>query len=309
MAVLGRAAGAPDFHNTFIPELWVPEVQLQFEKASVFQDVSSNQYEGMIKNQGDTVNINIEPTVTVRDYVKHQNLESESPEPSTVVLEINKAKYFRIAIDSIDQAQSMPNLLSMYAQSGGRRMKEEIDKTVLQGIYNSENASNSGATAGADTSAFNMGVSGTPVALSASNIVNYLTDCSTVLDEQSVPEDGRWIILPPHIINLLLKSDLKDASMTGDSKSVALNGKYHRMIAGFTVYQSRQLYSVSDTYTCFYIPFGHKGALTFASQVTEARSIQNPNSFGWYVDALNCFGYKVIRDESLGILYAYRASA
>ena len=69
MAQLGRAAGIADYHGYFIPELWTPKMQYNFEIASTFQAISSTQYEGLIKNQGDTVNISVEPTVTINDYV------------------------------------------------------------------------------------------------------------------------------------------------------------------------------------------------------------------------------------------------
>lgn len=307
MAVLGRAVGMPNYHGTFIPELWAPGMQYQFEKRSTFQDISTTEYEGMISNSGDTVNINIEPTITIDNYVKGQRLNRKTYEPTTVVLEINQAKSYSLLVDDIDKKQSQPDLMSEFENSAGRRLAEEIDKTVLQGIYNSEATYNSGATAGYDSKSFNLGVSGTPLAITADTIVDVLTDVATVLDERDVPEENRWIVLPPVFKNLLMKSDLRDASFRGSGETNALNGKLPNMVAGFNIYISRQLYSAADGgHTCYYCLAGWKGALTFASQLVETRAIQANDTFGWYIDGLHVFGYKVVRAEGLAVLYAYK---
>lgn len=302
-----RAAGMPDYHGYFIPELWVPKMQLQFEKASTFMAISTTEYEGLIKNFGDTVNISVEPTVTIRDYVKGQKLIREALDPSLVTLEINQGKTYSIHVDDVDQKQSNIDLINEFAKSAGRRLQEDIDSTVLKGIYNSENSNNSGATAGADSGGFNLGsYSGSQVALTDTNIIDVITDVGTVLSEQSVPTENRWFILPPVFINLLFRSDLKDASFSGDNQSISINGKMPRKVAGFDIYESRQLYQITDTAESWYCLAGWKGALTFASQLINTRAIEAQDTFGHYIDGLHVFGYKVVRDEGLAVLYAKR---
>jgi len=306
MGALTRAAGIQNYHGYFIPELWVPKMQLQFEKRCVVQAISQNQYEGVIKNQGDTVNINLEPTVAVNDYVIGQKLNYESLEPNQVVLEINQAKYFAVEVDDIDQKQSNTDLIDGFAESAGRRMKEKIDYTVLQGIYNSEDSNNSGATAGADSSGFNLGTSGSPVSLTDTNILDYFSDVATVLDEQSCPSDNRWFVIPPAFANLIMRSDVRDASFTGEKETIVYNGKLPKKINGFDVYVSRQLKTASDSGTCWYCLAGHISALTFASQLVNTEVMRGPDVFGTYIRGLHVFGYKVVRSEGLAVLYAKR---
>ena len=307
MAVLARSAGYPDYHRVFIPELWVPEMQLQFELASTFQDISTTKYEGEIKDYGDSVYISIEPTVTINDHTVGQKLIRETLAASTVLLEINKAKSFSIHVDDISQKQSQVDIISAFSKSAARRMKEKIDYTVLQGIYNSEATYNSGATAGYDTRGYNLGVSGTPKAVTSANILDTITDISSVLDERSVPAEGRWLVIPPAFQNLVLKSDLKDASFVGTGTSIALNGKIQKQICGFDIYISRQLYSASDGgHTCFYCLAGNRDSLAFASQLVNTRAIEANDTFGQYIDGLQVFGYKVVRSEGLAVFYGYK---
>jgi len=311
MGVVGRAAGIADYHGYFIPELWAPKMLWGFEKRTVLEAIASTEYEGMIKKQGDTVHINIEPTVTINDYVKGQKLVRESLTPSKVTLEIDTAKSYSIHVDDIDEAQANLSLIDTFAESAGKRLKEKIDYTVLHAIYNDEATYNSGATAGYDSRAFNLGVSTIPLALTENNILDKLADIATVLDERDVPEEGRSIVLPPVFCNLLLKSDLKDASFSGTGPTITLNGKLPKQLAGFDVYRSRQLYSVADGTspypTCFYCIALHKSALTFASQLVETRAVVANDTFGNYIDGLHVFGYKVVRSEALAIMYAYYA--
>jgi hypothetical protein len=104
---------------------------------------------------------------------------------------------------------------------------------------------------------------------------------------------------------MLKKSDLKDASMTGDGQSVLRNGRLG-MIDRFTLYQSNNTYSLTDTVTCWYVPFGHPKALTFASQITKSEKLRATDTFGDLVRGLNVYGFKVVNDDALGELYVRR---
>ena len=48
---------------------------------------------------------------------------------------------------------------------------------------------------------------------------------SAALDEQSVPEDGRWLIMSPQDRHLLMQTDIAQAYFTGDAASTIRTGK------------------------------------------------------------------------------------
>ena len=58
-------------------------------------------------------------------------------------------------------------------------------------------------------------------------------------------------------------------------------------------------------YTVFNCMFGHKCAITFASQLVKNESLKNPNDFGDLLRGLQVYGYETIKTEALGHLYAY----
>jgi hypothetical protein len=115
------------------------------------------------------------------------------------------------------------------------------------------------------------------------------------LDEQNVPESGRWIILPAAMVARLKKSDLKDASVTGDGTSPLRNGRVGN-IDRFTVYSSNNL-NVSTGR--FDIMAGTRDAISWAAQITKMETLRSQATFGDMVRGLNVYGYKVTKPEAL----------
>jgi hypothetical protein len=139
-----------------------------------------------------------------------------------------------------------------------------------------------------------------------------ILDMGQVLDEQNVPEDGRWVVLPVWMTSLIKRSDLKQAYLTGDSVSPLRNGKIG-MIDRFTVYSSNNLANTTDLgsdsasggtggaadYKAWRILAGTKDAISFASQMTNVETLRAQSTFGNIVRGLNVYGYKVTKPEAL----------
>jgi hypothetical protein len=195
-----------------------------------------------------------------------------------------------------------------WSDDGGQQMGIAIDTDVNAYAYTEAAAANAGATAGAKSGSLNLGEAGAPVAITKANILDVLVDCGTALDEQNVPNTGRYVILPAWMNGMLKKSDLRDASAMGDSTSVFRNGKVGELDR-FTVYVNNNLDVVTDATTtnqATNVIFGHKKALTFASQMTNMETLPNPSDFGKLIRGLNVHGYKVIDENAIGHLYAER---
>lgn len=240
----------------------------------------------------------------INDYKPGQTLSYETPESANVELNIDKGKYFAFKLDKVDKIQSDIDLMDNWASDGGEQMKIAVDTDVLGNIYADVHAENKGATAGRKSGDINLGTAGTPVTLTKTNILDYIVDLGTVLDEQTVPETGRWLVLPAWACGMIKKSDLKDASLSGDGSSIMRNGRIG-MVDRFTIYMSNNIdISVDGSDNVFNIIAGHKAGLTFAAQMTDMETLPNPNSFGQLVRGLNVYGYEVIEGKYLTHLYA-----
>lgn len=301
---VNAASGHPQYDGTFIPEVWSSKLVEKFYDATVFGEIANTDYEGEIAGQGSKVIIRTVPTMTIRDYEKGGNLVYERPESANVELNIDKAKYFAFTVDNIDKMQSDLNLMDDWAADGGEQMKISVDTGILADIYADVPSANKGATAGRKSASFNLGATAVPVVLTSSNVIEAITACATVADEQNWPETGRWIVIPAWMRYLLVNSDVKVASLMGDEKSVLRNGRVG-MIDRFMLYVSNNVATTSDSgFTVYNIIFGHKSGLTFASQMTQMETLKAESTFGDLVRGLNVYGYEVIKPVSLGLLYA-----
>lgn len=297
------ASGLPDYGPAgtvnFLPELYSGKLVEKFYKTTCFGEIASTDYEGEIAGYGAQVKIRTIPDVTVSDYVIGAGLGAQYPTSNSVTLAIDQAKSFNVALSTVDMRQSDVDMADLFANDGSIQLRIAADADMLQTIPADVSTDNSGSTAGATSNDINLGESTTPLTVSSTTVVNFLVDCGTVLDEQNVPDEGRWIVLPPWCVAMFKKSDLRIASLAGDGVSILRNGKVGE-VDRFTIYQSQNLLTQSSPGPATYAMFGHSAGLTFASQIVECEMINNPNDFGYIVRGLMVFGYEVIGPKYVG---------
>lgn len=306
---------SPAYTGVFIPTIWSGKLVEKFYLSSVLPAISNTDYEGEIRNQGDTVKIRSKPTITVADYEVNQALAVTRPSSSVIDLTIDKGKYFNLALDDVMEIQSDLDLMSLWADDAAEQMKIKIDEAVLAALGTTTDiaAANRGTTAGAITASINLGAVGSPIFVNAAAqgsgdgstnandkaIIDHIVDMGQVLDEQNIPETGRFLVLPSWLASRIKKSELKDASLTGDGATMLRNGRLG-MIDRFTLYVSNNLTKLgagSDEYPLF---FGTKEALTFASQFTKLETLRSEQSFSTLLRGLQVYGYKVVNGVALG---------
>jgi hypothetical protein len=295
------APGRPNYSGNFIPEIWSGKLIENFYDATVLAAISNTDYEGEIRSMGDTVNIRTQPNITIRDYVKGQNLVVENPDKPKLQLVIDKGEYFSCVEDDVDRIQSDVGLMDMWSKDASEQMKIKIDQRVLTDILPGISGLNKGATAGAKTESFNLGTTASPLSVSKDgadstvNILDLIVDMGTVLDEANVPESDRYIVIPAKAAGLIKKGDLKDASLSGDSTSIIRNGRLG-MVDRFTIYMSHNLYVDAGKFS---VIAGHKAGFTFASQMTEMETLRAQSTFGNIVRGLQVYGYQVTKPEAI----------
>lgn len=298
-------AGRPDYSGNFIPEIWSGKLIENFYDATVLAAISNTDYEGEIRQHGDTVNIRTTPEITIRDYVKGQTLTVENPDKPKLQLLIDKGEYFACVEDDVDKVQSDIKLMDTWSKDASERMKIKIDQRVLTDLLPGVASANRGASAGAITASFNLGVTTSPLtvtkdgASSTTAVVDLLVDLGTVLDEANCPEDNRFVVIPAKMAGLIKKSELRDASLTGDGTSIVRNGRLG-MIDRFTVYVSHNLRRATVSGSVEHsIIAGHKMGFTFASQMTNMETLRAQSTFGNIIRGLQVYGYKVVKPEAL----------
>lgn len=290
------ASGVASMSGDYIPEIWAGKTLVKFYKTTVFGAIANTDYQGEITDMGDTVHIRIIPDITISDYVIGQQLTYERPTTSDVELLIDKGKSWAFSVNDVEKIQTDIPYVEKWTDDAGKQLAINIDSDILTNVYSDAHASNKGATAGVESSGFDLGTAASPETVTKANVLDYIVDMGSVLDEQNVPDTNRWLILPPIICGLIKKSDLQDASLAGDGTSILRNGRIG-MIDRFEIYRSNNLNSTSGV---FDMMFGTPHAVTFASQLVKNETLKNPNDFGDLLRGLQVYGYKTIQSKALG---------
>lgn len=303
----GSSNPNPAYSGNFIPEIWSGKVIEKFYDATVIAAIANTDYEGEVRNQGDKVIIRTKPTLSIRDYEAEQSLTLDRPSSNIVELLIDEGRYFATILDDVEEVQSDLNQLSMWAEDASEQMKIEIDTFVLSTIAADVVAANKGIAAGRISTNVDLGVTGTPLVIAPRNagagqveIIDAITRLGQVLDEQNIPETGRWLVAPSWFCTQVKRSELRDASLTGDGQTMLRNGRLG-MIDRFTVYMSNLLPLAGGEYTIF---AGHSHGLTFASQLSRIETIRAESTFGNILRGLQVFGSKVTDGTAITAMVA-----
>lgn len=372
------ASAAPAYSGIFIPTIWSGKFVEKFYDATVLGAIATTDYEGEIRNYGDTVNIRTHPTITIQPYQVDQALTVQRPSAPLVTLQINQGAYFNTVLDDVMQIQADVDLLSNWADNASEQMKVYVDQLILAVPSIGNNVAGSASIvvsggggqnmaypAGRLSQSLNLGASanstifvgaskfyGAPLWLAratgttaggstafygiqdpvgsglaktnAKAILDFIIDCGLALDEQRVPESGRWIVLPAWAAAMVKRSAFQQAYLTGDAVSIARNGRLG-MIDRFTVYVSNLLpigVGTSAAVTAstvggasstaaaglaaslatgeYGVYFGHSLGLTFASQMTKVETLRSESTFGTLMRGLQVWGFQVINPTLVG---------
>ena len=180
---------------TFIPTVWAARLLTALENSLVYgqANVSNRDYEGDIRAAGNTVKIASVGDVSVGSYVKDTDIaEAEVLTDEVQTLTIDQQKYFHFYVDSVDRAQQNVNVMEEAMRRSAWSLRDLAD-TYLANLM--EDAVTAPNTIGSDA---------TPEVPTKANAYEYLVDLSVLLDEASVPLEGRFCVVPAWFHGLLL---------------------------------------------------------------------------------------------------------
>jgi hypothetical protein len=290
-----------DGTNKYTPIIFSGKTLQKFYETTFLSRISVTDYLGEIRNKGDKVTVRTVPDITIRDYQKGSSLILEHPESPSIEFTINRAKYFNFALDDIDIHFMDLNMIDKYADDASQQLKLTVEREALGWLYTQVNSKNQGANAGQLSGDINLGTTGVPLSVTKSTILDVLIDCGIVLDEQTGSTENRWILLPPAIAGMIKKSDLRDASITGDPKSVLRTGLIGR-IDRFDIYVSNLLtYDSGDS--AWHCLFGCQGTIMFVSALSKTEVYRPQNTFANAMKGLMVYDFDVLYDQFIGHLY------
>ncbi len=267
---------------TFIPELWIPTVLSSLKKKLVYAGpgVVNRNYEGAIRQQGDTVRIRSISRPTISNYSKNSTLTYEILSDAQRALVIDQAKSFSFSVDDIDRVQS----------PGG-----ELEEALIEASYGLRDAADQ-YVASLYTGAIPANQLGTVSVTTADLAFTFLLNLMVKLDEANVPTEGRYVIVPPWLHALIVSDDrFTDNSKSGTTDTLR-NGQVGRAL-GFDILVSNNAINVTgDDYA---VLAGVPQAISYAEQIVEMETLRLQTTFGTGVRGLHVYGAKVIRPDAI----------
>lgn len=272
--------------KNFIPTIWSDMILQDYTEQAVFRSLLNTSYEGEISGFGDTVKINSIGDFSTTAYsgsVSYTDLDDAS-----LNLLIDQKYYIAKKIDDIDKRQANPELMG------------EVTRKMAQAFLGTTEAfiaskyTDAGIVTGSTTSI---------TSITSANVISVIGAMAVAMDNNDVPDDGRVAVVPPWLAQkMVLAGVIRDTA-----NSAILSAGYIGQFQGFQVYKSNRITHSSTTY---YLPmfFRRNDTIAFAEQINMVEAMRLESQFGDGIRSLMVYGGKVVRPESLGIIYCANGS-
>ena len=275
--------------KNFIPQIWSARLLAHLDKIHVYAGLVNRDYEGEIKQYGDTVKINQIGDITIKKYT---GAAIDAPDDLTGeqdTLTIDQANYFNFAIKDVDNAQTNPKLMNEAMARAAYGLNDTVD-SLLAGIM----VAGAAGAIGSDES---------PFVPTKDDAYDLLVDLGTELTEKNVPLLGRWVVVPPFYHGLLQK-DSRFVGNGTDVNMAILQGGHIGAAAGFQIYVSNNVPNTDGEK--YKILAGTNAGASFAEQITETEGYRPESNFSDAVKGLHLCGVKVLQKDALATLTVNR---
>lgn len=293
-------------NSFFLPKVYSKQVLNFFRKASVAEAITNTDYAGEIAAFGDTVRIIKEPVISVDQYERGGTVTKTALTDQEVTLIVDIANAFKFIVDDIETNMSHVNFRDVATSSAAYALRDAFDTGVIATMFAGVSASSPnhilGSDSATDLAAGTFDGTGNldiGYASGEHDPIDVLSHMARLLDEQNVPEEGRWFLANPQFYEQLVQTSSKlmsvdfNAGQGSIRNGLVSSGK----LRGFDMYKSNNIAATTNAAgKCI---AGHMSSTCTAQTITSTEVIRDPDSFGDIVRGLHVYGAKVLRPEAL----------
>jgi hypothetical protein len=292
-------------NSFFLPSIYSKKVLNFFRKSSVVEAITNTDYAGEISAYGDSVKIIKEPVISISDYTRGSDTTATKLTDQELTLVVDSAKAFKFIVDDIETKMSHVNFKEVASSSAAYALKDAFDAAVIANMFSGLSASSPDHVLGADnatalganvydgTGSVDIGQD------SETDPLNLMARMARLLDEQNVPEEGRWFVAGPDFYEQLGQSTSKllsvdfNAGQGSIRNGLVSSGK----LRGFDMYKSNNIAATSNA--TGKVLAGHMSSTATAQTIISTEVLRDPSSFGDIVRGLHVYGSKVLRPEAI----------
>ena len=293
-------------NSFFLPSIYSKKVLNFFRKSSVVEAITNTDYTGEISAFGDSVKIIKEPVISVEDYTRATDTTVTRLTDQELTLVVDSAKAFKFIVDDIETNMSHVNFKEVATSSAAYALRDSYDAAVIATMFSGVSSSSPDHVLGTDnatdlaagtfdgTGNLDLGF-GT----SEHDPIDVMARMARLLDEQDVPEEGRWFVAGPDFYEVLGQASSKllsvdfNAGQGSIRNGLVSSGK----LRGFEMYKSNNIAATSNAAgKCL---GGHISSTATAQTIISTETLRDQSSFGDIVRGLHVYGAKVLRPEAL----------
>lgn len=269
-------------YANFVPKIWAKAIERELERKLVFAEDCNRQYEGDVKQMGDTVKILGvgKPTISKQKGGSIILPDAENVEDTSVEMQINTVAYFNFLVDDIDKRQAVGGMMDALNTEATQELASEMDKDIaaLAGTRDAKKLYS-------DYKAVN-----------ADNVLGTLDLALQMLQENDVPADAKIVAtVPPWFLTHLRTAYTK---LDTDNSDLLKNGKVGRY-NNILIKMSNNVYSTASGSN---IMVRTERAVAFANPLTHTEPYRPEKRFSDAVKGYVLYGTKIVRPKELMIL-------
>jgi len=283
---------------TFIPELWSDEIIAAYKKNLVMANlVNKMSFKG---KKGDTLHIPKPTRGSASAKAASTQVTLIAATESEQQVLVNKHYEYSRLIEDITEAQALASLRRFYTEDAGYALAKQVDTDLIE----LGRAVQGGSGTAANNKAV-LGGDGATLYVDGTNVGTALTDVGIreviqTLDDQDVPMDNRYLVVPPATRNTLMGlARFTEQSFTGEAAggNTIRNGQIGD-VYGTKVYVSTNCDTATTATTRIALMF-HKDAFVLAEQMGVRSQTQYKQEYlGTLFTSDMLYGVAELRDTS-----------
>lgn len=295
----------------FVPQIWSKVILAALQKKLVYGSpmVVNNDYEGEISGPGNTVHITQFGDPTVSDYKPGGTITYEQLSDAGLTLLIDQAKSFSFAIDDVDRRQAAGDMQAYLEGRAAYRLADQADQYIAS-KYTQVAAGNVLGSTGSPLTPLPYSIGGSSTWHPADFYTQVTEPLKVILDQNNVPDDDRYLIVPPWAESLLSQTQafVSVTDMQGQPSETFQRG-FMGQVSGFNVLKSNnvpQPVSGGAGTGVWAIQAGHPMGITYGEQITETEALRLQTTIADGVRGLHVYGAKMTRPDTCAVAYVQR---
>lgn len=285
--------------DKFIPEIWSDEVVATYKKNLVLANlIKKLSFKG---KKGDTLHIPKPGRGSANAKAAATQVTLNTDTATEINVLIDKHFEYSILIEDIVDVQALASMRQFYTDDAGYALARQVDTSLIQIGREVQGGGGTAAYSGAF-----LGSNGTTAYVAASNNEAALTDAAIRrsiqrLDDNDVPMDGRFLIVPPSTRNTLMGiARFTEQAFVGEvgNGNTIRNGEIGN-VYGVPVFVSTNADTTSGSGAARIALLGHRDFAVLAEQMAVRSQTQYKQEYlGNLFTADTIYGVKELRDGS-----------